>query len=537
MAKTSVAALLRKRAAGEPLTRQEQAELEARQGAREPRQIKVYLDEATVTAWKKEAAEAPLSLSTWVVQAVETYRRGHAAFAADLEAQITEADERASRAHAQTARLRGQNQELQDRICSLEDRVKLAGKHAPQFPVPVPKGSEWAPRLVKSADQPPRTWSDNEEILNAWIDDMIANRMSARTIKSRKHTVRNFLSMWPDTLVTQLNDADIQQYVDVQVRKCKHLQARPSLRCTKKLPFSKCPLLRDPEGPVLCPSYQQLMHTAVSAYLDHISSLYKWLQARGHVHLNPAKSIAWKFNRRHRNKSAKLRRDPRRMNLRPEQVRLLVQSSTINRAAMYATMAKCFLRVHEACKISTEPKYFNLREGWAKLPPDDEYGDKRQGVNRILLDEELRAILRVYWTWRERHIRRYEHGTPVTDRLFITERGDAWSLDEYAASFNTRLRSDALRLGAITPDQGKGDDRLISQCFRAFATDWARERGANDPQVEVLRGDLGNATLGRYDNPRQRLPSLYKRFAPILGIDADRLRLERMPMVRRKTAR
>jgi integrase len=224
-----------------------------------------------------------------------------------------------------------------------------------------------------------------------------------------------------------------------------------------------------------------------------------------------------RFRRRHRLVIEQRQRNPRRRILKDDEVRRLIQGSPIRRAIVYALMAKCFLRIHEVMKLSLDPQYIDLKAGYIDLPPDPDYGDKRRGPNRIIIDSEMRPLLKKYLAWRATKVKRTEEGVAVTDKLVITSFGKAWCSNGFQGNFRVMMHKDCVRLGIMTGKEKTRTERVNTSCFRAYASTRALDRGANSSQVQVLRGDKQAGVLGVYDNSRPRLDGLYRKFGPMLG--------------------
>lgn len=181
-------------------------------------------------------------------------------------------------------------------------------------------------------------------------------------------------------------------------------------------------------------------------------------------------------------------------------------------------MAKCFLRPHEAVKLSVTPPYYDPDNGVLRIPEDERYGRKRVGNHTLVIDAELRRLMARYLAWRDEHVQRRPDGTPVTDKLILNNNGTAHSPEAFLTNLEDQLARDCRRLGI--PQRVK--DGLLKpftpHSFRGFATTWAADHGAPDSAFRVLRGDEAAGALDRYDQYIQRLPELYRRYGPRLGL-------------------
>lgn len=384
---------------------------------------------------------------------------------------------------------------------------------------------KWGPRLRKSAPRDEKVWESNEQILAEWTEHLRIHGYSENVLNHYPTDLRVFMEVWGppgpgQTLLTELEDPDIQAFIEAIGRKCSKLIRGEKPQCLKGHDLAKCPLLNTAENPETyhaCPGYQPLIVSGVLSYLRSIQSFYRWLSESGYIKYNPANPVMGRFLQRHKADLQKLKRNPRRRVLKVEEVRRLVEGAPLHHAVAYAIAAKCFLREHEALKLRLG-RYCNLEEGWIEIPPESgKFGSKRLGNNRIIIDAELRPILERYLVWRERKVKRDTSGQPLTDRLVLTIYGKEWGKG-WAGNFRKTLHTDCVRLGIMTGKETKREERFNTHCFRAFATTWARDKGINDAQLHVLRGDKGSGAIDVYDFHLGRLPGLYQSFAPVLGI-------------------
>lgn len=383
---------------------------------------------------------------------------------------------------------------------------------------------QYDPRLERAPPRAERKWTSNEEILLTWQAFLKDNSYSRNVQVHYPTQVRVFMRTWGETLVTRLEDQDIQLFVDLIGKKCSNLLRRTSRsQCRAGIGVDGCPLLNGlaPEQFTQCPSYRPLDPLAVLSYLTSIQGMYQWLVEAGYMKYNPARPTMARFRRRHRTTIEKRNRSPRRRILKLEEVQRLIQGAPIRRAIVYALMAKCFLRIHEVMKLSLDPRYCDLSAGFFDLPPDQDYGDKRRGPNRIVIDAELRILLDQYLSWRERKIFRNADGSPASDKLVITNTGKPWGKNGFQGNFRIMMHKDCVRLGLMSGKETSREELVNTNCFRAFSSTVALDRGANSAQVQVLRGDKAQGTVGVYDDPRPRLAGLYRDFGPKVGISLD----------------
>ena len=374
----------------------------------------------------------------------------------------------------------------------------------------------WDPSLGKAGDKPRRKWTSNKEIVEAWIEHLKRNNYSRNVLEHYPFDARVFIRPWKDTLITELSAEDIQQFVDLYSTKCSRLLNSDTPSCRLGLDIATCPVLRG-EPAAGCASYRAMDPSGILSIVRTVKALYGWLLEENHIPFNPVDPVFRKFKRRHRSLLIQRARNPRRRAVTVEEIRTLVQRSPIHHAIVYALMAKCFLREHEALKLRFNPQFCNLQDGWMELPPDRKFGDKRIGNNRIILDAELMVLMRRYLDWRDRHVKRDQDGNEVTDRLILTMYGIEWGAG-WAGNFRSALHTDCERIGIMTGNEKEREQRFNCHCFRSFATTWARDHRAADAEVQVLRGDKAAGAIDRYDMYIARLPELYRQFGPQLGL-------------------
>jgi hypothetical protein len=129
-------------------------------------------------------------------------------------------------------------------------------------------------------------------------------------------------------------------------------------------------------------------------------------------------------------------------------------------------------------------------------------------------------MLDQYLIWRERKVCRDSDGKPTSDKLVITNTGKPWGKNGFQGNFRIMMHKDCIRLGLMTGQEKTREEMINTTCFRAFASTAALDRGANSAQVQVLRGDKAQGTVGVYDDPRPRLAGLYRDFGLTIGGNA-----------------
>ena len=376
----------------------------------------------------------------------------------------------------------------------------------------------WATPIQKAASEIREVWDTNEKIQEAW-EQYISKRGAKNTQRNLRLYVGALFRDFGHTLVTTLERRDIENFVEHISKKCKRLMLSDPPQCLWKHPISICPLIQGEVAPP-CPDYQALQPSGVKSYVVVVNQFYNWLVAEGRISYNPAYPVMKDFLDKNKNWFEDRQRKPKKRHFGIEEIRALITKSPIQHGIVYMLMAKCFLREHEAHKLVWSKTHCNLEEGWMDIPEDWELGGKRLGNHRIILDAEMKHWLHKYRIWWEDKVKRDENGEPLTDRVVLTQNGMPWGKNGLG-NFNAELARIAIRLGLQEPGREvPREERVQSHSFRAFSSTWAREApgGCSTADLQTLRGDLSPGAIIRYDDYLKRLPELYQRFAPVLGL-------------------
>ncbi len=366
-------------------------------------------------------------------------------------------------------------------------------------------------------------------MLEDWKRHLAANTYSKNVQAHYPVDVAVFMEFWGDHLVTGLGEQDIEAFTQVIATKCSKLQrnrltrggSMPQPNCTVGQDITRCPLLtgaKPDEYASHCVGYQALEPSAVLSYLRTLKAFYIWLVDQRAIKYTPVDPVFRRYKKRHKAWFIKRRARPQGRDWTMADAKTLIEHVPIRRQIIYALAAKCFLRMHEVFKLTIEPSHFSLEEGWIDIPDNPEYGDKRQGNTRIIIDAELRVLLATYLAWRSEHVRRDAEGQPVTNALVLTMYGLAWHPDSFRGAMRQQLRKDLKHAGIATGNEKTRDERLHFHGFRALATTEARNRGAPDAALQVMRGDMAPGSIGRYDRHEPRLPELYAKYGPQIGL-------------------
>lgn len=367
-----------------------------------------------------------------------------------------------------------------------------------------------------------KTWPSNQAALEDYREHLRINKYSKNVQAHYPVDIQVFIDSWGDHDVTRLGELDIENWVVRISSKCAKLQRGKQPICWAKQEIARCPLLTGAKADQyrnLCPGYQELQPSAVLSYLRSLKAWYIWMVDQRAIQFSPVDPVFRRYKRRHRAWFIKRRMRPDSKDWHMEDVKRLIEASPIQRGIMYALAAKCFLREHEVVNLTVDPRYFNLDEGWAEIPPDDSYGAKRTGNNRIILDDELQMLLRSrYMPLRQERLKHHADGTPVTDKLVVTTFGLAWHPNSFGGAIRQQMRKDLVHAGLMTGQERSRGERLIFHGLRALATTVTRDNGAPDSALQVMRGDRAVSSVDHYDRFLTRLPELYRNYGPRIGI-------------------
>ena len=381
----------------------------------------------------------------------------------------------------------------------------------------------WVPPVDDPEDKKGRCWNSNQEILEAWRDESLAfgKKNPLKKYPAYAGFFREIVdAKWPGKLLLDLDVREIEAVMAAIGTKCSKLQRRnrnghPA--CQMGLAIAGCPAVNG-DDLTSCPKYRPLQVSGVKSYYIAVGNMYAWLHLEGYIMHNPMKICTARWVKKNKDWLEKRRRDPVRRALTQPELEKLIMGLPIRLGIVVALCTLCFLRIHEAMKLSVDPKHFDLDGLRIKIPDDPAYGNKRLGNDWCVIAPPLLAILRRYLQWREEHVKRDEDGNELTDKLVLTPLGLPWCPDGFQENFNKAVQKHAVRLGIQAGQKAPKDEQVNSHCYRAFAVTWAFEQGANELQVKVLKGDRPPGALQEYIHVARGLGDLYNRYAPKLAI-------------------
>ncbi len=366
-----------------------------------------------------------------------------------------------------------------------------------------------------------KTWKSNEEILLNWFQEMDDAGEPTNTIRGRR-TATNWYQQWcGDRLFTTIKSVEFEHFATKLRSKCSNFVPDPrnpgAMICAIGRSLTSCPMInahhkgsrRD------CHDYAALKPTSVDTQLNRISALYIWLNINGYCDHNPVQAAAKQHRQKNKKEISRARRSPGKYPITAEQVVQLYHGSSPHAAAIYAFMVKTFTRPHEAVKMRHVPEILELDE--ILVPEGGVQGDKREGNNILVVDDELRWILREYLPIRERLINRDKHGVPTHDYLFVSERGGPWSPTAFDMTLGGRLRMDLVRSGVQTGKEGRGK-RITPHSFRGLAVTMAEENNCPSDWIRAMKGDVFPGSIGSYFDFKRKLREKYLEHGPKLGL-------------------
>ncbi|HUR62413.1 MAG TPA: hypothetical protein VM286_08645 [Candidatus Thermoplasmatota archaeon] len=379
---------------------------------------------------------------------------------------------------------------------------------------------KWDPRIPKAPPRDREPWTTQEQEWKAWMGH-VGKRPKANTRRNLTVYPAVFLRMFHPALVSHLGEDDAHNFVDAIEPKCNSYMASDPPTCRRGLDVATCPM-QTGQPLTSCVKYHALRPRGVLAYLDTINQMYEWMREQQRLPggSNPMLPVVRAYREKHRAILDQLADHPNRRDLTIEEVRALVKKSPPGHAIVYFMAGKFFLRIHEALRMSFDPQYCNLKEGWMLIPaglPGEPH--KRRGNHTVILDREAKNYISAYKaSYWEPNVRKDDDGVPVTQRIALTDFGLPYRGRYAEGNFNREaLQKDALRLEIMDGDEERGE-RVTTHAFRSFALSYANDRGC--PQIDgwILMGDKVGGPAGSYDNYRPRLAGLYHRFGPVLDI-------------------
>lgn len=377
----------------------------------------------------------------------------------------------------------------------------------------------WNPKIAAAPKRVKEPFASQEEEWAAWME-RVQRRGKPNTKRNLEMYTRPLYRMFHPALVTSLGEDDMRNFVATLEPKCNALLNGAAPSCRHNLDIATCPMLT---GATLagCPKYHPLRVGGMLSYLHSISQMYEWFREEQRLPQgNPMLGVLRDYKDRHRATISALADNPDRRDLTKDEVRRLILGSPPGRAVVYFMASKFLLRIHEALRMSFDPKHCDLDEGELTIPPGlPDEPHKRQGNHTVIADREARDYLRTYReTFWEPTVRRDKAGNPITQRIALTSFGKPYEGKYAENNFNKQgLQADAVRLGIMLPEDGKGE-RATTHCFRSFAVTYANETRIRDIDLWIMRGDKVAGPAGRYDNYHRRLKQLYADHGPVLDL-------------------
>lgn len=355
--------------------------------------------------------------------------------------------------------------------------------------------------------EPERRFQSNEQLFHAW-ERHEATRLRPVTRQHYAYEVQLFLDAWAPTLVTDIKAIDVRQYIRQFGERCQFfrrhsIQATQGPSCAKGQDLTRC-------GPASCPLYNPLLAQTVEKHLQALTRLYDFLVHEEQLPFNFVRDVkrSWKGENRHR-----FRQTAPFVPTTEEVTRLINGTQPPNHKVIYAILAKTGIRIGEMLRLQLDPDHMNLDQGWMKIP---EFPGKRRGNRILIVDPELRSILRRYLEWRDRKVAKDEAGQPVTNRILVTAAGRPYKDGHETSIVVHMFRPDAIRLGICRAGADR-PNRLNPHGLRHYFSNEIKRNEIDPYWWNVLRGDIPKGNEKRYIHPElAQVKAKYLQYAPTL---------------------
>ena len=210
---------------------------------------------------------------------------------------------------------------------------------------------------------------------------------------------------------------------------------------------------------------RSLAGSTLKGYFASLSALYEFMVFSGYMAVNPVIS----FRRRYLRIKEQQNGENTRQLLSVQQVQLLLSAAGLREKAIIMTLAKTGMRRGELHSLRVGD--LNLKDCTIRIAP------KAKRSNRLtFIDEELRDIMEVYLSWRERRAK--------TSWLWISNHGGRIHKDVP----NRILAGLGSSLG-LHQKEGPLCEKLTCHCMRHFFTTHLFRKGMNIEHIKWLRGD------------------------------------------------
>ncbi len=348
---------------------------------------------------------------------------------------------------------------------------------------------------------PVRQELSNQELIAGWTRHLAGSALNTRL--NLVGDVQSFALALNNSGLrfSEANGTHLRDYMAGYMGLCSSLQWGPNQpdRCLKRLDLTKCG-----SG---CAGFKLKARPTFSQHMGAVVKFYGWLSYEGHITANWTRDVVKQYA-----DTLQWPRPRQEDGYRPKLVevrRFIGGSEHEHRRAIYATMAKLGLRIHEPLAVRRAD--VDLDNRWLSVPPTG----KRRGNARLPIDGELRRELEVFIEWRDRR--------PLAHDFFFTNHRREPLGRSLAArgSLNRKWwQPDAVRLGLQPEGFVEPHLRWHTHSMRHFFSDFISEAGCPDPWYSVLRGDDESKTMrGTYTHTRDldRIRDYYTRYAPIIG--------------------
>ena len=352
---------------------------------------------------------------------------------------------------------------------------------------------------INKKDAPVPVPRTNAELIEDWTAHLAGS--AENTLRGALGDIRAFDRALDTLLFADVGPAEFRDYMAGYLSVCRSFQWGPNQpdRCTKRLDLAHC-------GPK-CPGYELKLRESFMGHMRSIVDFYGFLVFKGRIPANFTRDVLKQYVQ-----TIKWPKERQEVGYRPklDEIRVFISGSEHeHRKAIYASMAKVGLRIHEVCLLKQE--HVNLDTRWIFVPPEG----KRTGNPWLPIDSELRRELEHFMDWRDRR--------PVSNTFFTNHKRQPLgkSLASRGHLNDKWWQADAIRLGLQSEEFLPPHLRWHTHSMRHFFSDSLSEAGCPDPWYGVLRGDKVKTkdNRGRYvdTGDKDRILQYYTRYAPVIG--------------------
>lgn len=385
------------------------------------------------------------------------------------------------------------------------------------------------PRLRQRADSVSARITLSSDLSN---QDLLAHFQRSLKGKLSQHTIDHYLGYLRDIAAylrvdgreisfSKMTKSLVWEYIHhAQANYCRYFRLSgldhvDGVYCSKKVWRGVRPPAEVASKCATCPLFES-SQVGVGKRIEALSKFFQYLSRVEVVESNFVRDIVSEYRGDCREEG---RREKRRNPSVEEVVRLVNGTHHPRNRAFYACNVKWWFRINEMFMLDRYESFPNFTDGGdlVVLPRTKGVLDKRKGNRVSVIDAELRPILKTYFDWWDRNVRRDAQGRPYTTRLWLNFRGTALNEE----SVTTRMiYADCERLGLMQP--GDRDDplkRWTVHCNRHFGEKLLAMADCPETWRKHFRGDVVKDAMGQYFVPTpEQVREKYLQWVPKLGL-------------------